>query len=169
MERLVHLPFVHTFSTSCSCSTSRSSISRPFSATAIRHPPSPRQAPPKVSLSLFASLFIWPNPKPGEPSVGDRTAGLAGRQSQLRVSSKWVRELNTLLLSSGSNTYINRTPFLTALKIRRCGIVLYPRILSKLLRGLTPVLYPVRSTAALKGVRRGEGKLWVLFRLIWRY
>lgn len=62
-----------------------------------------------------------------------------------------MRELNTLLLSSGSNTYINRAPFLTAPKTQRRGIVLYPRILSKLLRGLTPVLYPVRSTEALKG------------------
>lgn len=47
-----------------------------------------RFSPPKVSLSLFASLFIRPNPKPGEPSVGSWTAGLAGRQSQLR---SWLK------------------------------------------------------------------------------
>lgn len=66
-----------------------------------------------------------------------------------------MRELNTLLLSSGSSTYINCAPFLIAPKTRRHGIVPYPRILLKLLRGLTPVLYPIRSTAALKGE---EGK-----------
>lgn len=51
--------------------------------------------------------------------------------------------------------YINCASFLTAPKTRQRGIVLYPRILLKLLRGLTPVLYPIRSTAALKGE---EGK-----------
>lgn len=69
---LFHLPLVH--------------LSPPPAAfvTGIASPP----APPKVSLSLFASLFICPNPKPGESSVGDRTAGLAGRQSQLR---SWLK------------------------------------------------------------------------------
>jgi len=70
-----------------------------------------------------------------------------------------VRELNTLLLSFGSSTYthiyVNYALFLIAPKTRRHEIVLYPRILLKLLRGLTPVLYPIRSIAALKGE---EGK-----------
>lgn len=164
MERLVHLPFVHTFSTSCSSSISRSSISRLLLPPLPSPPPSPSPSPSprhrhrrkSLSISLFASLFIRPNPKPGESSVGDRTAGLAGRQSQLRSWFKvGARTKYTPPVASGTNTYINRAPFLTTPKTRRRGIVLYPRILSKLLRGLTPGFISRTFHCGIKG-RGGE-------------
>lgn len=97
LARLFHLSFVHPF----------------LSAESL-------------SISLFASLFIRPNPKPGEPSVGSWTAGLAGRQSQLRSWLKvGARTKYAPVIRLEYKPYALFLPpfFFVAPKTRRCGIV----------------------------------------------